>query len=90
MNYNIIKDIKTNSVLFTTSKTPKELKDYLKKDIIKNINNLDNYIIKGLDDIDIYNSFDIDNSYNENIISIWGDDGSIELEIINIKDIKTI
>ena len=52
-----------------------------------------NIFINDIDEIDINNSFSVDlGGYNgeNNIIQIFGDDGLIELEIVELKTIKEL
>ena len=47
-----------------------------------------NIILDKIEDIDTHNSFSVD--LEENIITIWGDDGLIELEIVDINNIENL
>ena len=76
-----------NKIIFKTKKNNKQIveiiKQLYKNDIMKLIN-----LFEGLDEIDIYNSFDI--NYNDNEITIYGDDGIIILETLELKRIENL
>ena len=65
-------------------RSAKRPKNWIKNDIF----------IKGIDEIDINNGFSVELWYDEqegnNTIQIYGDNGLIELEIINLNTIKEL
>ena len=86
-----------NKILFKTNKDIKSILVGIKKDIW-NSNILYNnkrskefwtdHIIDDVINLDIYSRFDIE--YNNNIITIWGDDGLLEFRILEIDNINNL
>ena len=77
----IKKSIWNMNIIKRSAKRPK---NWIKNDIF----------IKGIDEIDINNGFSVELWYDEqegnNTIQIYGDNGLIELEIINLNTIKEL
>ena len=77
----IKKSIWNINIIKRSAKRPK---NWIKNDIF----------IKGIDEIDINNGFSVELWYDEqegnNTIQIYGDNGLIELEIINLNTIKEL
>ena len=77
----IKKSVWNMNIIKRSAKRPK---NWIKNDIF----------IKGIDDIDINNGFSVELWYDEqeenNTIQIFGDNGLIELEIINTDTIKEL
>ena len=76
-----------NEIIFKTKKNNKEIVEFIKQLYKNDINKLIS-LFEGLGEIDIYNSFSVD--YNENEISIYGDNGIISLEILELNKIKQL
>ena len=76
-----------NEIIFKTEKNNKQIVEIIKQLYKNDINKLIS-LFEGLDEIDIYNSFYI--NYNDNEITIYGDDGIIILEILELKRIESL
>tara|TARA_Y100001938_G_scaffold135145_1_gene196467 strand:+ start:46 stop:300 length:255 start_codon:yes stop_codon:yes gene_type:complete len=76
-----------NEIIFKTKKSNKQIVEIIKQLYKNDINKLIS-VFEGLGEIDIYNSFDI--NYNDNEITIYGDDGIIILEILESKRIESL
>lgn len=88
-NMNLIINYDTNEILYKTCKTSNGIKKDLENYYNNDINKLQKILINtDLDQIDIYNSFSIHlnkkvDGYNDEI-EIFGDDGIVTLQIINV------
>jgi len=83
-----------NEIVFKTTKSIEQIKTYIEelgnKDIMKLID-----MFEGLSEIDPYNAFSVDiykdaGYNNRNEISIYGDNGIITLEILELNKINNI
>ena len=87
---NIIINYDTNEILYKSSKTTERIKKDLENYYKNDINKLENILINTkIDEIDIYNCFDIEiekNTYGMDCdeLRIYGDDGIVTLWIMNI------
>tara|TARA_R110000824_G_scaffold256095_1_gene445015 strand:+ start:49 stop:327 length:279 start_codon:yes stop_codon:yes gene_type:complete len=84
-----------NNIVCKVSKniTNKEIKDIIKDKILNNSYKQAIKFINGLDEIEYHTGFSIDlGGYDgeNNIITIHGDNGLIDLEIIDLKTIKEL
>ena len=94
----IIIDDKNNIICKTSLINNEDIKEEIKKQIEKmifedSIDSNNNYGIKSLKDelreLDLYNKFDIElyKYDNQDMVYIYGDDGLLELEIVEIENI---
>ena len=94
----LIIDNKNNIICKTSLINNEDVKEEIKKQIEKmifedSIDSNNNYGIKSLKDelreLDLYNKFDIElyKYDNQDMVYIYGDDGLLELEIVEIENI---
>ena len=94
----LIIDNKNNIICKTSLINNEDIKEEIKKQIEKmifedSIDSNNNYGIKSLKDelreLDLYNKFDIElyKYDNQDMVYIYGDDGLLELEIVEIENI---
>ena len=83
-----------NEIVFKTTKSIEEIKTYIEELGNKDIMKLTD-IFEGVSEIDPYNAFSVDiykdaGFNNRNEISIFGDDGKVTLEILELNKINTL
>ncbi len=76
-----------NEIIFKTTKSMEQVKLYIEELYDNNITKLID-IFEGIDEIDIYNYFAID--YDDKELSIYGDDGIITIEILELSKINKL
>lgn len=79
--------LNNNEIIFKTTKNINEIKTFIedlyKKDIMKLVN-----MFKGLEDCEIWSVFSVD--IHENELAIFGDNGTITLEILELNKINNL